>query len=185
MDHSTITVRYAKALFQFAKEKNQLETFKNDIALVIDVLKGSTDFVLLLEAPVVKTSQKSKAVRLIFQDKIDEITIRFLEMIIENRREQHIPGICRNFLDLIRREQGVKTAVVTSASPLSKETTEQLKSLLEKNYNATVEMSEKVDEGLLGGFVLRFDDQQYDASIATQLRKVKETLVKTDINKRR
>ena len=181
MDQSKITVRYAKALFALAREKNQIDVFKTDISVVFSVLQSSTDFNFLLESPVVPTSQKIKTIRLIFQGNIDETTLRFLELIVENKREQHIPGICRNFLDLIRREQGVKTALVTSAGPLSGETVAQLKTLLEKNYKAKVEMSEKVNEELLGGFVLRIDDQQYDASIATQLKKVKETLMKTEL----
>jgi len=181
MDQSTITVRYAKALFLFAKEKGQLETFRDDIIRLSSFLQKNPDFIFLIESPVAKTSQKIKAVRMLFSDKIDATTLRFLEMIVENKREKHIPGICRNFLDLIRREQGVKTAVVTSASPLSQETISRLKSLLEENYKVKVEMSEKVDERLLGGFVLRIGDQQYDASIASRLQKVKETLIKTDI----
>lgn len=181
MDQSKITVRYAKALFALAKEKNQLDVFKADIGLVISVLQLSSDFSFLLESPVVRTSQKAKAVKLIFNEKIDEATLRFLELIVENKREQHIPGICRNFLDLIRKEQGIKSAVVTSPVSLSKETIAQMKALLEESYHAKVELSEKINEELLGGFVLRIDDQQYDASVATQLRKVKEELMKTEI----
>ena len=178
MDQSKVTVRYAKALFSLAKEKNQLDRFKTDMELVLSVVQSSPDFILLLESPVAKTSQKAKAIRLIFQDKLNETSLRFLELIVENKREVHIPGICRNFLEFIRNEQGIRTAVVTSAVPLDKETVAQLKSLLENSYKARVEMSEKVNENLLGGFLLRVDDQQYDASIATQLRKVKETLLK-------
>jgi F-type H+-transporting ATPase subunit delta len=181
MDQSKITVRYAKALFALAKEKNQFDRFKTDMELVLSVVQSSPDFILLLESPVVKTSQKAKSIRTIFQDKISGISLRFLEMIVENKREIHIPGICRNFLEFIRSEQGIRTAVVTSSGPLNKETVEQLKSLLENSYKARVEMKEKVNENLLGGFILRVDDQQYDASIATQLRKVKETLLKTEI----
>lgn len=181
MDQSKITVRYAKALFLLAKEKKQLDVFEADISFVISVLKSSPDFSFLLESPVVRTSQKAKAVRIIFGDKINVATLRFLELIVENKREQHIPDICRNFIDLIRKEQGVVTAIVTSASPLSEKAIAQLKALLETSYKAKVEMSEKVNEELIGGLVLRVDDQQYDASIATQLRKVKETLMRTEI----
>lgn len=181
MDQSKITVRYAKALFALAKEKNQVEVFKTDISLVVLVLQSSSDFNFLLDSPVIPTSQKIKAVRLIFKDHIGETTLRFLELIVENKREQHIPGICRNFLDLIRKEQGIKTAIVTSAGPLSRETSARLKSLLEASFKTSVEMGEKINEDLLGGFVLRVGDQQYDASIATQLKKMKETLIKTEL----
>ncbi|MDX9883662.1 MAG: ATP synthase F1 subunit delta [Prolixibacteraceae bacterium] len=181
MDQSKITVRYAKALFELAKEKDQVEVFKTGVSSVVSVLQSSADFNFLLESPVIPASQKLKAVRLIFSGNIDETILRFLELIVENKREQHIPGICRNFLDLIRREQGIKTALVTSAAPLSPEKLGQLKALLESDLKTSIEISEKVNGELLGGFILRIGDQQYDASIATRLKKLKETLLKTEI----
>ena len=181
MDQSKITVRYAKAFFSLAKEKKSLDRLKKDIDLIAKLSKESADFVLLLESPVVKTSQKIKLFNAIFQGKVDQLTLNFLTLIAENRREVHLPGICRNFQDLYRQDQGVKSAVITSAIPLQKELVGEIKAKLEAEFSTKVELSEQVTDQLIGGFILRIDDRQVDASIATQLKKVKEKLIQTEI----
>lgn len=183
MDESKITVRYAKAFFSLAKEKQMLDVLKTDIELIMRLASESADFVLLLESPVIKTSQKEKLFQSIFNGKVDEMSLNFLKLIAENKREVHISGICRNFLKLYRQDQGVKSAVITSAIPLNKDILTQVKSQLEQAFNTDVELEAKVKDELIGGFVLRVDDQQVDASLATQLRKVKEELLQTEINK--
>lgn len=181
MDQSKITVRYAKAFFELAQEKQLAVRLKSDMELVLSVAQTSADFVLLLESPVVKASQKEKAMRAIFANHLHETSLRFLNLIISNKREVHIPGICRNFLQLIRQEQGIRTAVITSASELSDNALNQINTMLEKEFNAPVETSQKVNPDLIGGFILRVDDQQFDASVASRLRKVKEALLQTEI----
>jgi len=181
MDQSLITVRYSKAFFSLAKEKNQLEPLKKDIEAIFTLCNESADFRLLLESPVVKTSQKKKLIRAIFDQKINPLTLNFLELIAENKREVHLPGICRNILSFYRQDQGVKSAIVTTATSMSSSIIAEIKSELEKQLNAQIELSQKVDENIIGGFVLRIDDQQVDASIAHQLRKVKETLLQSEI----
>ncbi|MGQ7869039.1 ATP synthase F1 subunit delta [Sunxiuqinia sp. sy24] len=183
MDQSKVTVRYAKALFSLAKEKNLLEEIKADASLIEQLTKESADFVLLLESPVIKTSQKISLLKTIFVGKVSELTINFLILIAENRREIFIAGMCRHFLTLYRHDQGVKSAVITTAIALQKDLITQINKQLESQFNTRVELSERVDSDLIGGFVLRVDDRQIDASLATQLRKVKEQFLQTEINK--
>ncbi|WP_163716061.1 ATP synthase F1 subunit delta [Mangrovibacterium lignilyticum] len=181
MDQSKITVRYAKAFFSLAKEKKQLDLLKTDVELISTLCKDSADFRLLLESPVVKTSKKIKLIQAIFSKKINALSLSFLELITTNKREAHLPGICRNILNLYRLDQGVKTAVLTTAIDMKPAIIAQITAKLEKDLNAEIELSKQVDPKLIGGFVLRVDDQQIDASIASQLRKVKETLLQSEI----
>ncbi len=182
MDQSKITVRYAKAFFSLAQEKKQLDTIKKDVDLIFGLCKESTDFRLLLESPVVKTSQKIKLIKSIFTGKIDPLSLNFLELVTSNKREAHLAGICRNFLAMYREEQGVKSAVLTTATELSPELTKEFQQKLEQEYKAHIELTKQVDSSLIGGFVLRVDDKQLDASIASQLKKVKEKLLQSEIN---
>ncbi len=183
MDQSKINVRYAKAFFSLAKEKQLLDGLKKDVNLILQLTKDSKEFQLLLESPVVKTAQKKKLISQIFQNQLSELTIQFLILITQNKREAHIPGICRNFIELYRKDQGIKTATITSAMPLQKDIITQIQQKLESELNAKIELSERVNSDLIGGFVLRVDDRQVDASVSTQLRKVKEKLLQTEINK--
>ncbi|MBN2635229.1 MAG: ATP synthase F1 subunit delta [Prolixibacteraceae bacterium] len=182
MDISTINVRYAKAFFSTAKEKKLLDTFKADIQLIYEVCNSSTDFILLLESPVVKVSKKEKLIAEIFKGKVHEFTLNFLVLIVRNRREAYIPGICRNFLDLTRKDQNIKSVLLVTAVEVQSSILEKISTLLEKQLKSKIEIKGKVDENIIGGMILRLDDIQYDASVATQIKKVKQNLLESELN---
>lgn len=181
MDQSAITVRYAKAFFSLAKEKSLLKELKKDIDLILNVCSTSTQFILLLESPVVKSSKKVELVSSIFKGKINNLTLDFLNLITNNKREIHIPGICRNFLALTRKDQNIKSAVLTTAVEIDDKTIKKIVELMEKELSAKIELSENINPDIIGGLVLRLDDIQYDASVATQLKKIKQNLLETDL----
>jgi F-type H+-transporting ATPase subunit delta len=181
MDQSKINVRYAKAFFTLAKEKGLTMELRKDADLIASVCESSSDFILMLESPVVKTSQKAEALKLIFENKVNVLSLNFLLLITENKRENYIPGIFRNLEDLYRHEEGIKSAVLTSVQPLNDALVLQIRTILESEYNAKVELTQKVDANLIGGFVLRVEDKQYDASLSTQLKKIREQLLHTEL----
>ena len=181
MDQSKINVRYAKAFFTLAKEKGLTLELRKDAGLIASVCETSSDFVLMLESPVVKTSQKAEALRRIFEGKVNVLSLNFLLLITQNKRENNIPGIFRHLDDLYRHEEGIKSAVVTTALPLNEAIVTQIQKILETEFKAKVELSQKVDERLLGGFVIRVEDKQYDASLSTQLKKIREQLLHTEL----
>lgn len=181
MDQSAITVRYAKAFFATAKEKDLLLTLKSDIELVLAVCNTSKDFILLIESPIVKASKKASLITSIFKGKVHELTLNFLLLIAINKREEHIPGICRNFLTLTRKDQNIKSAVITTATVINKKTIEKIELLMAKELNSEIELTSKVNAAIIGGMVLRLDDKQYDASVATQLKKIKQELLETEL----
>lgn len=181
MDQSAITVRYAKAFFSIAKERKLLDTLKTDIQLILDVCKNSSDFILLLGSPVVKTFKKSELIKTIFEKKIHELSLNFLLLITENKREVHIPGICRNFLALARKDQNIRLAVITTATKIKKDTVNRIGALIAKQLNAKIELTNEVNTDIIGGLILRLDDIQYDASVATELQKIKQNLLETEL----
>ncbi len=181
MDHSAIAVRYAKAFFATAKEKSLLDSLKTDIELVFSVCSESADFILLLESPIVKTSKKAQLITSIFKGKVNELTLSFLMLITENKREIHIPGICRNFLELTRKDQNIKSALLTTASEIDSKSIKKIEQLLGKELNATIELSTQIKTEIVGGLILRLDDKQYDASVATQLNKIKQRLLESEL----
>lgn len=182
MDHSAIAVRYAKAFFLLAKEKNKLEALKTDIEQISGLCANSKDFVRFLESPVIKTSKKKELLDSIFKGKIENLTLKFLYLITRNKRESHIPGICYNFLQLARKDQNIQSATLTTAAEIDPKTIERIKTLIEKELNAKVEITSRVDSKIIGGMVLRLDDKQYDASVATQLKKIKQQLLQSELN---
>jgi F-type H+-transporting ATPase subunit delta len=183
MDISAIRVRYAKALFSLAKEKNELETLKIDVEKVAKVCDHSPDFINLLESPVIPTTKKSGLIAQIFKTEVSPLTLKFLLLILHNNREEYIPGICRNFLGLIRKDQNIKSATLVTATEIEQKTFNKIKTLIEKELKATVELNSQIDPEIIGGLILRIDDKQYDASITTQLRKIKQEFLETELRK--
>jgi len=177
MDQSAITVRYAKAFFSLAKEKNNLNQLKNDVELVSTVCRESVDFIHLLENPVIKQSKKEEIISLIFSDKINRFTLDFLHLVIRKKREAHIPAICRYFLSLARKDQNIQSAVLTTATKTDPETIEKIIAQIEKEMKVKIELSTQIKPEIIGGMILRLDDKQYDASIATQLKKIRQNLL--------
>jgi len=181
MDQSAIAVRYAKAFFSIAKEKKMLDVLKRDLQLVLEVSEASSDFIFLLESPVVKTSKKKELFNSIFDKKVNKLTLSFLLLIAKNKREVHIPGICRNFLSLTRKDLNIRSAVITTATDISKETINKIESLIAKELNAKIELRNEINTDIIGGMILRIDDKQYDASVFTQLKKIKQKLLETEL----
>lgn len=180
MDQSKIAKRYAKAFFGLAKEKGQSGLLKKDMDTISKLYKESAGFKMLLESPVLKTSQKMKLLDSILEGKVQKQTLNFVRLVTQNKREVHLPGMCRNFISMYQEDEGIQTVVLTSAVVLSNTLVEQIRSLLEAELKSSIEMRLKVDPELIGGFMLRIGDKQVDASILNQLKKVKE-LLETDI----
>jgi len=180
MDHSKIAVRYAKAFFLLGLDKNQLDEFKKDMLLVA-VYCQQKEFVLLLESPIIRTSEKKKAMNDLFRDKLSKLSMQFILMITQNRREEHLAGISRDFIDLYRAHKGIKAAKVISATPLDEEEKQKISGVISKIFKTEVELSAESDPDIIGGFVLRVGDQQLDASVSSKLTRLKRDFLNTTI----
>jgi F-type H+-transporting ATPase subunit delta len=164
-----------------AKEKKMMQILKADIEKVYDTCKHSAELVQLLESPVVPILKKAELITKIFKPEVNHYTLRFLLLILQNNREEYIPGICHNFLGQIRKDQNIKSAKLVTAIEIDAKTINKIKTLLEKELKSTVELKSKVDPKIIGGLILRIDDKQYDASVITQLGKVKKSLLETEL----
>lgn len=180
MDESLISVRYATALYDRASELEIQLDIKEDMELILDVCKKSTDFSRVLESSIIPPSAKIKVLKQLFESRVSQLTINFLMLIVKNRRESFLPAICRNVLDMIRKDNNIKTAVITTAKPLDDLTRKRLGQIMEEELGGNIELSGKVDPGLIGGFVLRVDDKQYDATVTTRLKKLKKEIMKAN-----
>ena len=177
MNYSAITVRYAKALFQLAKEEGKLKDIMSNIEGVVSIIEESPEFSELLENPVLKASDKSKIVLNIFEGKIEEVVIRFIQLLIQNKRETHLPEVCRYFNKLYKAEQGIQEALITTSQALDSATKDDIIKEISKKFGNNLEVKEEVNPGIIGGFKLRIEDKEIDASIATKLTKIKRELI--------
>ena len=182
MNESQISVRYAKALFQSASEQKVLDEVYRDMEVLTSTCKLE-DFQYMLVVPTLQPSQKIKMCESIFAGKMNGISISMINLVIKNKRETYLPGIARFFRDLYRREKGVRLARLITAQTIDEKAMEGIRKLIRKAYDADVELSASVDKDVIGGFVLTVEDMRYDASVASNLRKLKNQLLQTSIEK--
>jgi F-type H+-transporting ATPase subunit delta len=177
MNQSKITVRYAKALFGLVKEDNTLDIQKKDIELLFQCIQEIPELQEVIHSPVMKASEKIRLFDLSFGDSFSPLTVTFLHLVLESRREEYLPGICRYFLDLIKAEQGIRDAELVTASPVDAKLRESIIRLITKKFDSKVDLHEKIDGSIIGGFILRVGDQQMDASLSSKLEKIKNELI--------
>lgn len=177
MNHSKISVRYAKALFLIAEDERQIEAVKKDIEFILSIYNDVQQFSFFIESPVIKTTNKQAILNAIIGNNINPITLRFLDLIIKNKRELHIKDISRNFIDSYKKHKGIKTVTLTTAYTIDEATKQAIVSKITKTINETVELHEKVNPEIIGGFILKIEDQQYDSSVSAKLLKIKRSLI--------
>jgi len=182
MNESQISVRYAKALFQSALEQQLLEDVYKDMEMLASTCKLE-EFQYMLLVPTLQPSQKIKILGNIFEKHFSKISFSMISLIVKNKRETYLPGIARYFKDLYRKEKGVRIARLLTAQPVDEAGLKGIRSLIKKAYDSEVELTSSINKDVIGGFVLTIEDMQYDASVATHLRKLKKQLLQTSIEK--
>lgn len=176
MNDSRLAARYARALFQLAKEHDQVETVKQDLSKITGLLVDSTEFRWLLESPVIKSSEKARIVKHSLAGAIEPLTLDFLLLLISHRREINLSSTCRMFMELYKADQGILEASVESAVAVDSEFLETLTRRLEASSHRKIEMKTVTNENLIGGFILTLEDQQLDASVQSKLKRIRQEL---------
>ena len=177
MIETKVAKRYAKSLLDFAKEKGELENVLNDMKLLVSVCDSSRELGTLLASPIINMDKKATILKKVFAGKVSAITLAFFNILTHKGRESHLEGIAKEYIRLYKEYKGIQTAIVTSAFGLDDQLRKEVYQRVKDSLQSEVELVEKVDKDLIGGFVLRVGDKQYDASIAHDLRGLRRALV--------
>ncbi|MEA1877765.1 MAG: ATP synthase F1 subunit delta [Bacteroidota bacterium] len=179
MNDSSIAVRYAKALYASARDLKLTEQVLNDLKYIDKLLRETPEFAEFIQSPVLQVSEKLTILNALFKNHCQELSFRFLELITRNKRESYLPAMIRKYFHLYRKDQGIIRARLTTVLESQVDSLEKIKVLLKQRYTAEIELEEQIDPDLIGGFILRVDDEQLDVSIASQLKKIRRELDQT------
>ncbi|HAB52176.1 MAG: ATP synthase F1 subunit delta [Ignavibacteria bacterium RIFOXYB2_FULL_35_12] len=177
MAEQKVSARYASSLLDSVIQKNLLEAVSNDIELVSSVLKQNPNLNRMLENPVVKPDIKSSVLEEIFKSKINSETMEFMLFVIKKKREEILPSILEKFKELRDIKLGFVNVNVSVASEFSDSQKKELQNKLQNKLKKKVRMNYKVDEKILGGFIVQAGDTVYNASIKHQLDLLKKHFV--------
>lgn len=170
--------RYAQALFDLSLENNVLEKVAEDMTLVNKVVSESRELRLMLNNPVLDTLKKNNVLRKIFEGKVEDLSLRFILLITRKGREKYIPYISKAFDDIYKDYKNIVNVMLTTTYKTDKEIKDRVLKLLTDITNKNIELDEVIDDELIGGFVINFEDYQYDASVKTQLKRLRKEFSK-------
>jgi len=167
-------IRYAKATINFSRESGTSEKVFEDMKFVKETVSENKDLQILLSSPVIKSSLKRKVLMEIFEQKTSTITVGLIDLLIDNKRLALLGEVAKQYTILFDYLRGKEVATVTTAVPLTDSLNEKvLQKVKEVTGGNNAQIENKIDPEILGGFILRVGDVQYDASIASRLQLLK------------
>lgn len=169
-----VASRYASSLLDLALEQKKEDAIAQDMETILKTIEDSHDFEVFLASPVVPASKKASILADIFKDKVDDLTLRYLDLVAKSRRENILEVLAKEFISQYKAHKNILVAEVISAAKIDATIEKSLKEKIRAIHSGEIEMKNQVDESLIGGFILRIGDQQVDASIARKLSDLKK-----------
>ncbi|MEJ5963744.1 ATP synthase F1 subunit delta [Pedobacter immunditicola] len=175
MSENKAASRYAKSIIDLSIETKSLEEVKSDMALVSKVIGENSQLEAILNNPIVPIDKKAGILADLFLGKVHPISSSFMKLMVNKGRSAIVYSAAKQVVTQYNDLKGIVTADVTSATALTAESRAEIIAIVKKEIGANeVILKEKVDDDLIGGFILKVEDKQFDASIAGGLNKLKK-----------
>lgn len=171
MVNTRAAVRYAKAILSLAADQGRADVVVEDMRLILHTVSESRDLQLLLSSPIVKADVKLNVLREVFSN-TSEITKGLFTILGENKRINILEAVAEKYIFQYHISKGESTAVVTTAIALTPELETKVLAKVTELTDKQITLENRVDPAIMGGFILRVGDKQYDASIASKFKKL-------------
>ena len=165
-------IRYAKAVLSLASDNKQAAVVQADMMLISQTIASNVSLNDALKSPVVKLSEKAAVLNALFPSLSSESKSLF-STLVSNKRVNILGQVAHQYGILYDQLNNKENAFVITAVPMTSELEEKVMAKLKTLTTMEVTLNKSVDENILGGFVLRVGDQQYDASVSNQLNTLK------------
>lgn len=174
MAETRVASRYVQSLLSLAVEQNALDAVHKDMQLFAKVAQENRPFSLMLRNPIIKHDKKRDILQAVFKGKVHALTLAIFDIITKKNREAILVDVATQFHNAYNSYKGVMKSEVITATPLDASLRAELEQIVKKVSNKKeVELLEKVDASMIGGFVLNVGDRQIDASIKNKLKELK------------
>lgn len=173
MKGTRTALRYAKAILNLAKENNNDSLVNDNMKLIVETIAGSNDLETMLKSPVIKAADKRKVLTALFGDKVDTIVKGLFNLLEENKRMIMLEPIAKQYSIIYDYHKSMQVAKVTTAVALTKELEDKIQAKIVELTGNSASIENIVNPEILGGFILRVGDVQYDASISNQFNELR------------
>ena len=176
MSSTRAAIRYAKAILEIADSKNVTSEVSADMALIASTIQSNSELSSFIQNPLVKTDAKKDVVSEVFAS-VNPVTQSIFQLLLENKRFEILDSIAVEYNKLFDIMNGVEVAKVTTAVPMDAELEAKVSAKIASiSSSKKITIENIVDPAILGGFILRIGDKQYNASIADRLQVLKREL---------
>lgn len=169
--------RYALALYEVAEKKGKVEEYLQEGREIIELIKNNQEISKILKHPQISTSKKKKIFIEIFKGKINEELLIFILLLIEKDRILYMEEKFREMEKIHLEKQNILVANVKTVIPLNENQRKKLIKKLEKKYNKTIILKEKIDKALIAGVYVRVGDDVIDGSIKSKFEEIKKAVL--------
>jgi F-type H+-transporting ATPase subunit delta len=177
MAFNIVSLRYAKALFELSAEMQITDAVYSDMLEMQNLMFESQELSNFLRTPQIDDKTKSRLIEKLFSEHFQEITVKFLTLLIRKGRSKLVIYIVYQFIELYREQKGIVSAVLKTAVRMPDEMKQIIIEKVRKSIGKEqIELKEQIDTNLLGGFILYYDGKCYDASVKRDLDKIKNVL---------
>lgn len=177
MSTGAVAKRYAKALFEAAKEKQIITEVERELHDVLAALADNPEFRKFLHHPQIPKEVKKEQFNTIFSEKVSETMIRFMDLLIERDREDALDGIAVLYTKFANAERGLEDAVVTSTKAITDDEKTVLATKFKQLLNKDIRIHNIVDPTILGGMIVKIGDRIYDGSVSGKLHRFKRRVI--------
>jgi len=169
---SRAAIRYAKAILDIAQTSGKADAVNIDMKSIVNAVAESTELKDFLSSPVIKMDVKKSALSEIFSN-VQKETNSLFHLLFENKRFEILEAIATEYIRLFDESNGIEVAKVTTAFPITPELETKVLAKIAEFSNKKITIENIVDPTVIGGFILRVGDQQYNASVANKLSELK------------
>lgn len=171
-----VAKRYAGALFEVGTEENKLDIFADELKNIVLIFHENIEFFNILKSPLVSKKEKKELVDTVYKDKVSNEILNFMRILVDKDRISVIKEMSIEYKNLLNQKNNVIEAVAVSAVPLEEAQMEALKVKLSSTTGKNVEITNEVDETILGGILIRMGYEEIDGTVKTRLEKLKKEL---------
>lgn len=168
-------VRYAKAILDIATDKSVTEAVNKDMSLIAATMSSHTELYTFVQSPTITIDVKEKALLEVFSE-ANQVTKSLFRLLFENKRFEILSEVATEYNRLFDVKNGMEVATVTTAIPMDAALESKVMEKVTVFSNKKITIKNVVDPSIIGGFVLRIGDKQYNASIANRLQVLKREL---------
>lgn len=179
MNTGVISIRYAKALYAYAKEHNAQVAVYDNMQQLKKVLRRAKGLPVMLKNPLLSHNEKVSLICSAVNE-ISSVFAHFATLVVKHEREELLLYIAYAYIGIYRKENNVVAVKVTTATPMPSAFLNRVETLMESKPGVTIEIKNVVDESIIGGFVCEANNVRFDASVRMQLSEIKKKIVKSN-----